>query len=137
MESLQSAVEVGLGLGGKQQEPLLLGPRAFASLGCSPRFSGLDSSGPLSRTGGQCLLIEILGTGPEPSLAEVRGGPPPPEAGPVSGKPASQKAPDFFTRKSCLLCSQKKAGKLFSSGMGGKKQNGIQNLTSTCTFKCT
>lgn len=104
-------------LGEKQREPPLLGRHALPSAGCSPRFSGLDSSWPLSRTGGQCLLIEIPQTGPGPSLAEVKDGPPPPEAGPVWGSLHHRSPhPDFFAPERCLLCSQKKAVKLFSSG---------------------
>lgn len=65
-----------LDLGAKQQEPLLLGPHAFASVGSFPRFSRLGSSWALPHTGGQCLLIEIPQTGPGSSLADVKGGPP-------------------------------------------------------------
>lgn len=87
-------------MGEKQREPPLLGQHALPSAGYSPRFSGLDSSWPLSRMGGLCLLIEIPQTGPETSLAEVKGGPPPPEAGPVLGSPHHRNPPPR------LLCSR-------------------------------
>lgn len=106
-----------LGWGGSSRNPCFWAHVPFLPLAVLQGSLGSVHPGPChTHTGGQRLLIEIPGTGPEPSLAEVGGGPPPPEAGPVSGKPASQKAPTSLLRRAAFYAARRKRGSCFHRG---------------------